>query len=181
MMSDKSSAVKTGLLVASYLGAAVAANLAVAAYGPAALLVSAVLLIPFDLCARDVLHERWEGRGPLFRNMAVLIAGGSLLTCLVSPGSQRVAVASMLAFAAASAADALGYTAARSRGRLFRMNFSNLCGAAADSLIFPLAAFGATTAALTVTQAAAKLAGGLFWSWLFVGLLRRRGRRQNEV
>jgi queuosine precursor transporter len=135
--------------------------------------VTAFLLIPFDLCARDVLHDRWRGGGRLFRNMALLVAGGSLLSCLVSPGSQRVALASMIAFAAAGGADSVVYHLARGRSRFARMNLSNAAAGALDSVVFPLVAFGATTFALSGAQAGAKFAGGLAWSFVFVRALGR--------
>jgi queuosine precursor transporter len=160
-------------LVAAYLGAAVAANLGVAAYGAAALPVSAFLLIPFDLCSRDLLHERWEGRR-LKARMAALIAAGSLLSFVAQPSAGQVALASALSFAATATADALVYSAARHLGRGARMNLSNACSAALDSLVFPLVAFEATTAALSGSQAGAKFVGGLFWSWVFLAALRRR-------
>lgn len=164
------------LLVALYLGAIVAANLAVAAYGARAMIVSAFVLIPFDLCARDVLHERWRGRG-LAMKMALLVVAGSAMSYLVSASAGRVALASMLAFGAAATVDALVYHYARRLLRFARMNLSNLCAAVVDSIIFPLVAFGATTFALSAGQSVSKFIGGLFWSAVFVTFIARRERR----
>src|SRR5688572_22945960 len=91
---------QTWSIVAAYLGAAVVANLVVGAYGPSALYISAFLLIPFDLCARDLLHERWEGRGLRWK-MTALVFWGSLLSALAQPSASRVALASALSFALA--------------------------------------------------------------------------------
>jgi queuosine precursor transporter len=166
---------QTWFLVAAYFGAAVAANLAVSVYGPTALPVSAFLLIPFDLCARDVLHERWEGRG-LGWKMAALVFWGSLLSAAASPAASRVAVASVLSFAVAGCVDALAYQLLASWPRSARMNLSNVCSAAVDSVAFPLLAFGGTTWALSSGQAGTKVAGGYLWTWLFLAALRRRRR-----
>ncbi|HEY9282329.1 MAG TPA: VUT family protein [Pyrinomonadaceae bacterium] len=156
------------------------ANLVVAAFGPAALPVTAFLLIPFDLCARDLLHERWGGRR-LRLKMGALISTGSLLSYVVQPGSGRVAVASALAFGTAAVIDTAVYHLARRRSRLVRMNLSNACAAIIDSAVFPVVAFGSTTLALSGSQAGAKFFGGLFWSAVFVWLLRRRDGREMKV
>jgi uncharacterized PurR-regulated membrane protein YhhQ (DUF165 family) len=164
---------KTWLLVAAYLGAAVAANLVVSAYGPAALPVSAFLLIPFDLCARDLLHERWEGRGLAWK-MAALVFWGSMFSAMAAPAAARVALASALSFACAGLADALAYRLLRSWPRSARMNLSNVCSAAVDSVAFPLLAFGATTFWLSAGQAGTKVSGGYLWTWAFLAVIRRR-------
>lgn len=161
------------VLVALYLSAIVIANLAVAHFGPVALLFSALLLIPFDLCTRDVLHERWQGRRLALR-MALLIVSGSLLSLALSPASARVATASCAAFAVAACIDTIVYQLAHRLPRFHKMNLSNLCSSITDSLIFPVVAFGSTTWALSGSQSAAKFGGGIFWSYLFVKLLRRR-------
>lgn len=166
------SQLKTAALVALYLGAAAAANLAVARYGSAAMPVTAFLLIPFDLSSRDLLHERWEGRG-LFLRMAALVAAGSTLSYLISPSSGRVALASAASFAVAGGADALAYHVLRGWPRSSRMNLSNVCGAVFDSVAFPLLAFGATTFWLSAGQAGTKVAGGYLWTLLFVRLVSR--------
>jgi uncharacterized PurR-regulated membrane protein YhhQ (DUF165 family) len=172
--------IKTAALVASYLGAIVAANIAVAHFGPAALLFTAVLLIPFDLCARDLLHERWHEYGGLLPKMAVLVAAGSLLSYLASPSSGRVALASCAAFGTAATVDTAVYQLLARWPKQWKMNASNFCSAITDSIIFPIVAFGSTTLRLSAGQSAAKFAGGIFWTWLFVGYLRRRAERRVE-
>lgn len=158
-------------MVALYLGAIVGANFAVATFGQAALPFTAFVLIPFDLVTRDVLHEKWEGRR-LWTRMAILILSGSALTAALSWDAARVALASALAFASAGAINALGFHLLRERGRMVRMNASNLFAAVTDSIVFPVVAFWPTVdALLCATQAASKFTGGLFWSWLFVGII----------
>lgn len=150
-------------LIACYLLAAVGANLSVAALGPGALWATALLLIPFDLTARDVLHDRWHGRGLLPR-MSALVAAGSLLSMLASQSSARVAAASFCAFAVAGLVDCCVYSAAGRRSRMVRMNLSNVASALVDSIAFPLVAWGLVDVGLSGTQWATKVVGGLLWS-----------------
>lgn len=170
--------IKTAALVASYLGAIVVANLSVAHFGRVALYVTALLLIPFDLCARDLLHERWHEHGGLLPKMAVLVAAGSLLSFLASPSSLRVALASCAAFGTAATVDTLVYQLLERWPKQWKMNASNFCSAITDSIIFPIVAFGSTTFLLSTTQSADKFLGGLFWTWLFVAYMRRRAQRR---
>jgi uncharacterized PurR-regulated membrane protein YhhQ (DUF165 family) len=165
------------MLVCLYLAAIVVANLAVARFGPPALIVSAFVLIPFDLCTRDVLHERWEGRS-LSLKMGILIASGSLISYALSASAVRVAHASAIAFTAAATIDALVYWGGRGLTRFLRMNLSNACSSITDSIIFPVVAFGSTTFSLSAAQTGAKFCGGLIWSWLFITFVLRRPRRR---
>lgn len=155
-----------------FLAAIVTANLLVQAYGQPALVVTSTVLIPFDLVTRDVLHERWRSSYLALR-MAALIAAGSVLTAIVTAGgASRVAVASTVAFATAATVNAVAYWALDRRKRLVKMNVSNAAAAVADSVVFPLVAFGAADPFLSALQASGKFFGGLFWSWLVVRKLR---------
>jgi hypothetical protein len=155
----------TVLLIALYLVAIVAANLAVAAFGPVITPITAFVLIGLDLTTRDALHDRWQGRA-LPARMTLLIATGSLASWLINPAAGRIAVASALAFALAATTDAAVYHLARHRPWLQRANASNLVGAAVDSIAFPTLAFGALLPGIVALQFAAKVAGGLVWSLL---------------
>ncbi len=163
------------VLVFGYLAAIVAANLSVAHWGPSAAIYNAFLFIGLDLTCRDRLHDLWHGH--LLRNMAALIAAGSALSYLAGlwigsgPFVGRIALASCIAFAAAATADGLVYHALRDHGWYERVNQSNLAGAATDSLVFvALWPFGFNFT-LAFTLFAAKVAGGVVWSFV----LRRRG------
>ena len=151
------------VIVAMYLAAIVAANLSVATFGPSVTIVNAFLLIGFDLTARDRLHEAWEGRSLPVR-MALLIATGGAMSYLLNAGAGQIAVASTVAFAASATLDAVVYALLGERGRLLRINGSNVVGAAADSLIFPTLAFGSLMPAIVIGQFVAKVAGGFLWS-----------------
>lgn len=152
-------------LVALYLAAIVAANLSVAAWGPAVAIVNAFLFIGLDLTTRDALHEAWRGRGLVWR-MAALIGAGSLLSYALNRAAGPVALASFVAFAVSAGLDSLTYALLGRRAYLVRVNGSNLVGAAADSLLFPTLAFGAFLPGIIAGQFAAKVAGGLIWAYV---------------
>lgn len=152
-------------LVTMYLTTITLANLLVSWYGPAVAIFNAFAFIGLDLVARDRLHEHWQGRA-LWPRMLILITIGGLLAYALG-GDPRISLASCLAFIAAGCADALAYQQLRGRPWLARANGSNLAGAAADSLLFPLLAFGWPLLwPVVVGQFAAKLFGGLLWSLL---------------
>jgi hypothetical protein len=157
-------------LIGAYLAAIVAANLSVAHWGPRAAIYNAFLFIGLDLTARDRLHDLW--RGHLLRNMAALIAAGSALSYLLGlwlgtgPDVGRIALASCVAFGCAAVADALLYQLLRNRPWYERVNQSNLAGAAVDSFVFvALWPFGFDFT-LAFTLFAAKVAGGVVWSFV---------------
>jgi len=151
------------MYVILYLTAIVAANLAVARFGPSATIVNAFLFIGLDLTARDKLHDAWRGNR-LVLKMGALIAVGSLLSYLLNRNSGQIALASFVAFAAAGIVDALVYQVLHHRVYLVRVNGSNLVSAAVDSLVFPTVAFGAFLPWIVLGQFAAKVLGGLIWS-----------------
>ncbi len=163
---------KTVALVAVFLAAIVAANLLVSEFGPEASIYNAFFLIGLDLTTRDALHDAW-GRHR-WRNMALLIAAGSLLSWLVDRDAGTIALASAAAFAAAGTADLIVYHLARRRPWLERANTSNLFGAAVDSIVFPTIAFGGLLWGVTFGQFCAKVAGGFLFALLIAYTLKRR-------
>jgi hypothetical protein len=158
------------LLVAAYLAAIVAANLSVAHWGPKAAIYNAFLFIGLDLTSRDRLHDLWHEH--LLRNMAGLIAAGTVLSYLAGlwigsgPLAGKVALASCVAFACAATADAVTYHLLRRRPWYERANQSNLAGAAVDSLVFVWLWPFPFSFTLAFTVFAAKVAGGVVWSFL---------------
>lgn len=157
-----------------YLGAAIAANLIIAKFGPAAAILVAFFLIGLDITSRDRLHDLWSGRQLPLR-MGALILAGSLASWLINAGAGRIGLASFIAFAAAGLADALVYHKLRSRSWLKRVNGSNLASALVDSLVFPTLAFGQLLPAIIVGQFAAKFFGGAVWSLVI------RSGKHNEI
>lgn len=162
------------VLVAVYLAAITTANLLVSAFGPSVAIVNAFFLIGLDLVARDHLHDAWRGRHLWPRMLALIVAGGVISLAL--GGSGQIALASMAAFILAGIADAVTYAGLRERAYLLRVNGSNVVGAAVDSLMFPLLAFGLPLLwPIVLGQLAAKVAGGALWSAVLAGLRRRQG------
>lgn len=148
-----------------YLAAIVAANLLAAHFGPIATPVIGFLFIGLDLTLRDELHQRWAGRGLVWR-MALLIAAGGAIAYLLNRGAGPIALASCVAFAAAATVDGLIFHAARRWPYLARVNASNAGGALADSLLFPLLAFGGWLPWVVAGQLVAKVAGGALWAFV---------------
>lgn len=163
------------MLIATFLGAIVVANLAVAHFGQPALVVTAFVLIPFDLVARDVLHERWKAdeRGVFYRMLGLVLAG-AVLTVALNWGAAQIAVASVLAFTFATATNAIMFEKLQV-ARLTRMNISNLGAAIVDSIAFPVVAFGLANVSwtLSASQAGSKFVGGLVFSSIFVYMSKR--------
>ena len=141
-----------------YAVAMTCANLSIAAFGPWVSPINAFFLIGLDLALRDWLHVRlrvWQ--------MGALIAATGLLTYILNPSAQHIAIASALSFAVAALADWLTFT--KLQGSWLRRSMgSNVVGAAVDSLIFPTLAFGALMPAIVLMQFAAKVAGGAVWA-----------------
>lgn len=153
-------------LVGLYLAAIVAANLSVAALGPAVSVINAFLFIALDLSSRDRLHEVWHGQGLVWK-MGGLIVAGSVLSWALNRSAGAIALASLAAFAASATVDALVYHLLRRRSWLVRANGSNVLSAAIDSLVFPILAFGWPPLwAIVIGQFIAKTIGGALWAAL---------------
>jgi queuosine precursor transporter len=153
-----------------FLALVAAANVTTSSLGPAYSPLVALVAIGATLTLRDRLHEMWQGRALTIR-MAGLIAAGAALS--LPFGTGRIALASFIAFAAGEAGDALAYHRLRHMAWLRRSNGSNLVGAAVDSVIFPVVAFGGFPWVIILLQFAAKVLGGGAWSVL----LRPRPKR----
>jgi uncharacterized PurR-regulated membrane protein YhhQ (DUF165 family) len=157
------------LLVGAYLAAIVAANVSVAHWGPSAAIYNAFLFIGLDLSTRDALHDMWRGR--LLRNMTALIVAGSALSWAMGeatgsgPFVGQIALASCIAFGAAATADGFVYHLLRDKPWYERVNSSNLAGAAVDSLVFVALWPFRFQFTLAFTLFAAKVAGGVVWSF----------------
>lgn len=149
------------LAIVIYALAMTAANLSIAQWGPWISPINAFFLIGLDLTLRDWLHVRirqWS--------MLALIAVAGLLTFALNPAADKIAIASAVAFTAAALADWSVFS--RMTGSwLRRAGWSNVAGAAVDSLIFPTLAFGVLLPHIVAMQFVAKAAGGAVWSLVF--------------
>ena len=134
------------------------ANLLVAEFGPSITPILAFFLIGMDLTLRDWLHVRirpWQ--------MGALIFGAGLLTWILNPAAQHIAIASAVAFGVSALIDWLVFS--KSSGSWAARSFkSNVAGAAVDSLIFPTLAFGALMPLIVLAQFTAKVMGGALWA-----------------
>jgi uncharacterized PurR-regulated membrane protein YhhQ (DUF165 family) len=157
-----------GFAIAIYAIAMTLANLTVATFGPSVTAINAFVLIGLDLALRDWLHVRlkiWQ--------MGGLIIATGLITYALNPSAGKIAVASAVAFTAASLVD--WGTFIKLRGTwLFKANGSNIAGAAVDSLLFPTIAFGTLMPGVVIAQFFAKIAGGALWAWLLDRFSRTR-------
>ena len=158
----------TAFACSLFIAAIVAANFSVATFGPMVTPINAFLLIGLDLSLRDSLHDKWADDGLVWR-MGALIFVASLISYLVNPATGMIAIASCVSFGASSCADAFMYAVVRKRSWLIRSNWSNMAGAAVDSVFFPTIAFGALMPEIVLMQFAAKVAGGALWSLLLNG------------
>ncbi len=105
--------------------------------------------------------------------MLALIVAGSALAYLAVPDAGRIGLASGVAFLCAESVDAVVYQAVHRWQWLERSNFSNLFGAAIDSLVFPTLAFGGVMWSITLGQFTAKVAGALLFTLLLSRTLKR--------
>lgn len=153
------------MYVLIYIAAVAVANLMVAHFGPAATPIIAFLLIGLDLAIRDRLHLDWRGRA-LWSRMFALIAAAGVVSYALNPAAKEIAVASLVAFGSAAVASAVVFQLARRFPILARANGANVAGAAVDSVIFPLIAFGTVFPTIAALQFVAKVAGGALWSWV---------------
>lgn len=158
--------------VVSYLTAIIIANTLVTTYGPAALPLTATAIIPFDMTARNMLHELWNGAGITIK-MGLLILLGSVASFLSGGASAAVCLASCVSFAAAGLVDATTYQILFSRPMLIKMNASNAAAAIIDSVVFPLVAFGSLGVGIMLVQSIMKFTGGFVWSLVAAPFIRK--------
>jgi len=164
--------------IIAYLVAACSANIVVAIFGYNALPFTALLLIPFDLTARDVLHDRWTGQWFMPR-MFGLVLCGSVLSWLFCNDAQRVAIASAISFLLAGGTDTIVYSIMNKQPRSYRMITSNTLSAVVDSTCFPLIAFGTISVQLQLAQVLLKVLGGVLFVVALQSLRGKHAGNQN--
>lgn len=153
--------------LAVYAISMILANSLVAVFGPWVSPINSFVLIGLDLALRDWLHVRlklWQ--------MGALIVSTGLLTFVLNPAAGQIAVASAVAFTAAALTDWVTFS--RLRGSwILRANGSNVAGAAVDSLVFPTLAFGVLMPHIVALQFAAKVTGGVIWTYVLHQFTRK--------
>ena len=152
---------KNYMLVVLYLVAIVLANLSVTYFGAVASIYNALILIAFDLTARDGLHELWKNNN-LWLKMFILIATGSLISYMLNSNAMIIAIASLSAFAMAGFADTVIYYLLEGKHKLIKMNGSNVVSGTIDTAVFVIIA--GLPLWVIPAQIIAKIVGGAFWS-----------------
>jgi len=157
--------VKIALAIIVYVSAIVAANLLIAEYGPSVSIINAFALIGLDLALRDYLHQVWSSNR--LPKMLALIGTAGGISYALNPATERIAIASLVAFTIAGLVDWLVYDRLKDHPWMIRSNGSNIAGAGADSFLFPAIAFGfPLLIPIMLGQFAAKIMGGFLWSTL---------------
>ncbi|NRF76613.1 VUT family protein [Citrobacter braakii] len=144
-----------------YIAVICAANLLVAHFGPWITPINAFVLVGLDMVLRDILHERYG----LIRSV-LLSAVAGVISYAINPAAGIIAIASVVAFVAASIANAWVYQLLISKPWLKKSNAGNIAAAAVDSGLFPVIAFGAFMPGIVIGQFMAKVGGGFVWSML---------------
>lgn len=151
-------------MIVIYVSALVIANLMVSWLGPWFSPINSLVLIALDLVIRDKLHEKWKDH--LWIKMGGVILAAGVISYLLNPASQNIAIASVVAFCAAAVVDTFIYQRLIKRPWFIKVNGSNVGGALTDSILFPTIAFGAFLPHIVLLQFAAKVCGGAVWSWI---------------
>lgn len=149
------------MLSVIYITAICAANFSVHFFGPAITPANAFLFIGLDFVVRDKLHERVG-----VRKIIVLICIAGVLSYLINPATDMIAIASVASFAIAALTDASVYQLLIKKHWMIKSNASNVASSAVDSALFPLIAFGAFMPWVVAGQFIAKVFGGAVWSYL---------------
>lgn len=151
--------------VAVYLLAFVLANFIVLWFGPHGLIITALLLIPFDFVMRCLFHETWKG-AELFLKLTGLVMVAALITYAINRQAQNIAFGSVAGFVSAQVVAGIFYQAAINQKFIIKVNGSDFLGIIADSILFQWVAFGGIDWQVTGGQVVLKVIGGLFWYWL---------------
>lgn len=148
-----------------FLLAIILANLSVAYFGPISTPFNAFFLIGLELSIRDRIHETWHGKHLAWK-MFGLIVTGAVITYLLNKEAGMICLASVVAFGVALIVDAIIYEVFFNNPRFWKMNYSNIGSATADSILFPTIAFGEFMPLIILGQFLAKTIGGGVWAWI---------------
>lgn len=151
------------IMAVVYVAALCAANFSVYILGPSWTPVNAFLLIGLDMFLRDRMHERHG----IFAASALTVLA-SAISYQVNPAMSDIAIASSMSFAIANLGDCATYHLLRAKKFSVKANGSNIVGAALDSTLFPLSAFGVFMPEISAFQFLAKISGGYVWSIVFI-------------
>lgn len=148
-----------------YIVAFIFSNLLVLKYGQYGLIISSLLLVPFDFIVRCLFHEQWKG-SELFLKLGSLVLISSIITYIINKDAQNIALASVFGFISAQIVAGIFYQAYIKESYFIKVNGSDSFGIIFDSIVFQLIAFGIVTPYITISQVLLKITGGLFWYWV---------------
>lgn len=139
----------TSLLILMYA----VANLAVVTFGVWITPFNALVIIGAEIVIRDRIQYKY---GFAYSIFSCLAAG--VVTVLITPSSLKIAIASVASIVIAGIVAGIAFKLRE--GSFYKKSFSaNIFAAAADSLVFPLVAFGAFMPYVTMAQFCAKTLG----------------------
>jgi len=165
----------TRLLILLYVLVIIIANLIAYYVGQKGLVITAFILIPFDLVLRAVFHEKWKGVR-LWRNLILLIGIGSLICLVLNYDMILIAVGSFLAFLLAGLTASVFYQINIKKRYIYKVNGSDLVAIVVDSFVFQYIAFSDISFLVMSGQILIKFTGGLFWYWIIFEKLKLQNK-----
>ncbi len=148
-----------------YILAFTFANLLVVWFGPYGLIISSLLLVPFDFIMRCLFHETQKGI-KLLLSLTTLVLLSSVVTVYINHDSFNIALASCLGFTGAQIGAGIFYQLMIKQKYFIKVNGSDLIAIIVDSIIFQIIAFSEIDTTVFLSQVLMKFIGGLFWYYI---------------
>lgn len=165
----------TRLLILFYILAIVSANLIAYHIGQKGLVITAFILIPFDLVIRAFFHEKWKGV-KLWRNLILLIGSGSLICLVLNFDMKMIAIGSFFGFLLAGLTASIFYQTNIKKRYIYKVNGSDLVAIITDSFVFQFIAFNDISFLVMLGQILMKFTGGLLWYWIIFEKLKLQNK-----
>lgn len=141
------------LMLSLYVSLFILANLLVGIFGPWITPINALVIIGADMVIRDRIQYE---NGFSWAIFCCLLAG--IITFLINPETQMIAVASFVSILLAGISSALVFKL--KNGNFYSKSYpANVICAAIDSLVFPYVAFGSIMFDISLMQFIAKVVG----------------------
>lgn len=157
--------------ISVYLLAFTLSNLIVQHLGAQGLIITALLLIPFDFVMRCVFHEQWSGIGLIIKLGALTVAAG-FITYLINKESINVVMGSIAGYTGAQITAGIAYQILINKSYLAKVNLSDVVAIVSDSILFQLVAFSEIDQKITLSQILLKIIGGLFWYYIIFRVIK---------
>lgn len=150
-----------------YLVSIVIGNLLVFNLGPAGLLITSFVFIPFDFILRCYVHELYRGKR-LYLMLGIIVLLGGATTYILNIDAKNIAIASVCGFFSATAMGSFVYQTFIKKAAFLKVNLSDFLALALDSIVFQSIAFGQINPSLILGQLTIKFLGGLTWYYLLI-------------